>query len=424
MSKLVDKERLAKLAKALDQRAKAAVKAEEERALQAEAQVLEDAKADASAKDEVLAGRIATLEGLVVGGEGEGLEAVIGDVAQNKADIEELKEFKEAHDHAEMEGAIDGLEQAIADMDAAYKAADAQGLADAKAYADEKIAALVNSAPEAMDTLQELAKAIADNKDVYDAYIAEHAQAMANMKAELQAEIDADVKAEADRALEQEAAIREEFAAADAALKAELQGEMAEAVAGVHKHDNKEVLDGINADKVAAWDAAQANAEAKAAELDAAMKLELQAEIDADVKVVADDLALEKAKIVALQEFQAGHKDFDDSELKGRLDALEAFQEEHDHAEMEQGIADNKAAIEKEVEDRNAAIEEAVKDFATDEEVKAMLGNVVSSLALEIVDNKVQLSLGGVDGIAIAEVELDMANDDDIDEIIAGLDEE
>ena len=125
MSKLVDKERLAKLAKALDQRAKAAVKAEEERALQAEAQVLEDAKADASAKDEVLAGRIATLEGLVVGGEGEGLEAVIGDVAQNKADIEELQAFKEAHDHAEMEGAIDGLEQAIADMDAAYKAADA-----------------------------------------------------------------------------------------------------------------------------------------------------------------------------------------------------------------------------------------------------------------------------------------------------------
>ena len=43
MSKLVDKERLAKLAKALDQRMKAAINAEEQRALAAEAKALEDA---------------------------------------------------------------------------------------------------------------------------------------------------------------------------------------------------------------------------------------------------------------------------------------------------------------------------------------------------------------------------------------------
>ena len=47
MSKLVDKEKLAQLAQALDARAKAAVKAEEERALVAE-QAIED-KADANA---------------------------------------------------------------------------------------------------------------------------------------------------------------------------------------------------------------------------------------------------------------------------------------------------------------------------------------------------------------------------------------
>ena len=44
MSKLVDKERLAKLAKALNDRMKAAVKAEETRALQAEARI--EGKAD------------------------------------------------------------------------------------------------------------------------------------------------------------------------------------------------------------------------------------------------------------------------------------------------------------------------------------------------------------------------------------------
>ena len=49
MSKLVDKERLAKLAKALDERAKAAVAAEKERALAAEQAI--EAKADANAAD-------------------------------------------------------------------------------------------------------------------------------------------------------------------------------------------------------------------------------------------------------------------------------------------------------------------------------------------------------------------------------------
>lgn len=43
--------------------------------------------------------------------------------------------------------------------------------ADAKSYADTKITELVNGAPEAMNTLSELAEAINNNKDIYDAYI-------------------------------------------------------------------------------------------------------------------------------------------------------------------------------------------------------------------------------------------------------------
>ena len=73
------------------------------------------------------------------------------------------------------------------------------------------------------------------------------------------------------------------------------------------------------------------------------------------------------------------------------------------------------------------AIEELQEELVGkvgEEEVKAMLGNVVSSLSLQMVDNKVQLTLGGVEGIAIAEAELDIADDQDIDDIIAGLDEE
>ena len=65
-------------------------------------------------------------------------------------------------------------------------------------YVNSTITALVDSAPAAMDTLNELATAIKDNKSVYDGYVAEHAQAMAKQKSDLQAEIDADVKIVAD----------------------------------------------------------------------------------------------------------------------------------------------------------------------------------------------------------------------------------
>lgn len=365
MSKLVDKERLAKLAKALDERAKAA-------AAQAEA----NAKAHAEEKDEVLAGRIQTLEGLVVGGEGEGLEAVIGDVAQNKADIAALKEFQEGHSHEEMEA---GIQAADEKAQAAKDAIDAFMSAEAIKEG-------------AVDTLKEIQEYIEADGAAAD-------QMVKDIAAAQKAADDEKLRAEAE-----EAKIREE---------------MAEAVAGVHGHDNKEVLDAINAEKVAAWDGAQAAAEAKAEELDDALKLALQTEIDEDVKVVADDLALEKAKIVALQEFVDGHEDFDASELEGKIQALEEFQaghQDYNDAEVRGLIKDNADDI--------LELQQAVQEKVEEEQVKAMLGNVVSSLSLQMVDNKVQLSLGGVDGIAIAEVELDVANDDDIDEIIAGLDEE
>ena len=122
MSKLVDKERLARLAKALDSRAKAAVAAEEERALAAEQAI--EAKADANAaaiaainneetgllkqakdyadgvanteklraeeQEGLLADRIETLEG-IVGSEAEGaFGEVKADVTENTAAIAKL----------------------------------------------------------------------------------------------------------------------------------------------------------------------------------------------------------------------------------------------------------------------------------------------------------------------------------------------
>ena len=127
MSKLVDRERLARLAQALDARMKAAdkVNADAIAAINdAENGILAQAKADAAAKDGVLSDRITTLEGLVVGGEGEGLEKVIGNVADNKAAIAKL------NGGVEEEGSVakavaDGVKPVQDDLDAAELRIDA-----------------------------------------------------------------------------------------------------------------------------------------------------------------------------------------------------------------------------------------------------------------------------------------------------------
>jgi hypothetical protein len=54
--------------------------------------------------------------------------------------------------------------------------------------------------------------------------------------------------------------------------------------------------------------------------------------------------------------------------------------------------------------------------------MKQVIGNVVNSLALTIENDQVVLKLGGVDGIQLASVELDLVTDADIDAMIAGLD--
>ena len=59
----------------------------------------------------------------------------------------------------------------ISDLDSAYKSADVQVLADAKAHADKAVADLVNGAPEALDTLKELADAMTAHEDAYDSLL-------------------------------------------------------------------------------------------------------------------------------------------------------------------------------------------------------------------------------------------------------------
>ena len=313
-----------------------------------------------------------------------------------------------------------------------FAAADAQVLADAKKYANEEITKLVDSAPDAMNTLNELAAAINANKGVYDAYVAEHAAAMTKMKEDLQAEIDADVKAVVDAQklvndaqaginedIEGRVAANEAFVAAQPAIDAE-QDRRIKALEDANAEGGA-MVEAVKAAQKAADDA-QAAAEAAQGAADAA-----QADVDAVEKRLDDEGGLVD-RLEAAEAFVAAQPGVDKAQqeaindLVGRMEAMEAFEEAHDHSVMEKGIADNKAAIEKEVEDRDAAIEEALKVYSTTEEMKGVIGNVVNSLALTIENDKVVLKLGGEDGIALTSVSLDIATDEDIDAIIAGLD--
>ena len=437
-------------------------------------------------------------------------EALQGQINAINSDAEALEARVKANEDklAVVQGA-DSVEGSIAKAEK-----------DAKDYADEKIAALVDSAPEAMNTLNELAKAIKDNKDVYDGYVAEHAQAMTKQKEDLQAEIDSDiaaartlitaeigaaVKEEADRAKLEEQDIRTDFAAADAALKLELQGEIdadvkvekdraeaaekaiGERIDGVVTQVGKDIAAAVLAEETRAigvegklredFEDADDAIKERLADLEEMMGVggegadgsaldqirtrltTAEGEIDdlqaADVEMSAAialkaDKATFESKVQALEGadtalgnriavFEAGGAQ-DVAAKEVRLAAAEQgvadfkeFVAGHSHEQMLADIAKNKQdiakevqdrkdAIEQEVEDRDAAIAEALKAYTTSAEMMTIIGNVVNSLAVTMENNKMVLKLGGKDGIAIHETSLDMATDDDIDAIIAGLD--
>ena len=313
-----------------------------------------------------------------------------------------------------------------------FAAADAQVLADAKKYADEEITKLVDSAPDAMNTLNELAEAIKGNEDIYKAYVEEHAAAMTKMKEDLQKEIDDDVKAVVDAQKlvnDAQAETNEDFEARIAANEAFVAAQPA---VDAEQDRRIKALEDANAEGGAMAEAVQAAQDAADAAKDAADAAQgaadaAQADVDAVEKRLDDEGGLVD-RLEAAEAFVAAQPAVDEAQqeaiddLVGRMEAMEAFEEAHDHSVMEQGIADNKAAIEKEVEDRDAAIEEALKAYSTTEEMKQVIGNVVNSLALTMENDQVVLKLGGIDGIQLASVALDMATDDDIDAIIAGLD--
>ena len=517
MSKLVDKERLARLALALDSRAKAAVEAEKQRALAAETRI--EGKADANAAaiaainhetTGILAKSKAYADGKVaeVNSSNEALKGKVtaletsdaeqtkkitaleakdsahdSSIAANTAAIAKLngaatedgsvaKAVKDAVDPLKvsvstLEGKIGEEEKGEAAATGLYKKiadGDKTTLEAAKLHAETKIAELVDSAPEAMNTLKELADAITDHQGVYDAYVAQVAKQMETKVDKVEgsrlitnAEA-AQYAAKADVAqvesAKQEAKTYAESQVAPVSSKVTaLEGTVGTIktdITGLKAKDGEQDT-AIAAAKVKA-DQGVSDAAAVAARATALEKLVgtkesgtgLCKEISDNTKAIS---ALQGANSQILTNAKA-YTDEKIGEVNGAVSGVKA-----DVTQLKATVGSSASGLVKDVADlktkdselngliaANTAaiaklngnattdgsvdkkISDALASYSNTEEIKQILGNVVNSLSLSIAENKIKLNLGGVDGITVTETTLNLATDEDIDAIISSLD--
>ena len=285
------------------------------------------------------------------------------------------------------ENILAGLEKATvkAEIEAAQAAA--------VKHADDAITALVASAPDAMNTLNELAQAIEAHQDVYDAYVEQHASAMTKMNEDLQKEIDDDVKAVVDAQKlinEAQAETNEDFEARIAANEEFVKGQP-----------------GIDAEQDGRLDALEAKFKGD----------ESVANQIANALQAAKDYADEKDAVVQGEvdalEAVVGKEAVGEDEATGIFAKMAAMK-----TALEGAIGD---AIDDEVEARDQAIEDALLAYTDTTGIKAMMGSLVQSLTLTMENNQVVLKLGGIDGVDLTSVALDVADETDIDDLIADL---
>ena len=200
--------------------------------------------------------KIAAVQGEVDAVEGR-MDTAEATIAKLDGDVNTVGSVKKqiADAISEVNGAAEDLEERVAANEDAIAVIKGTGEGSIK----KAVADLVDGAPEALNTLNELAAALRDNADVLDAVETTFDNKLSQQKTDLQKEIDDDVAAEA--------ALR---VAADNALDAKISA----------------INDGTNG--------ILAQAKKYADDQDAILKKDLQDEIDADVKVVADELAKQK----------------------------------------------------------------------------------------------------------------------------------
>ena len=365
------------------------------------------AKADYDVKMKALDDEDARIAGLVATekGRAEGVEQAINAEIANMKDAskdgslaKQIADEVVARQQADngLDQRLQAVEKSIGDGGDLEKRVEANEAAieiingEGEGSIKKAVADLVNGAPEALNTLDELAAALRDNADILDAVEEAFDNKLSSQKTALQKEIDDDVKVvadelakqkdasqagtlakqiadEASRAAGQEAAIRGEFANADNALKAALQKEIDDDVLvetnrakGVEK-GLQDAIDAIND----AEDGILAKAKEHADGLDQAMDLRVDAveqfvedhdheamegRIEALENANKENGAVANAIKSAQDAADQAQREVDAVEgrmdtAEGEIDDLQEFVQEHDHSVMEQGIKDNKDAI-------------------------------------------------------------------------------
>jgi hypothetical protein len=247
---------------------------------------------------------------------------------------------------------------------------------------------------------------------------------MTKMKEDLQKEIDNDVKAEKERAEGQEAAIRQEMATEAARVNKKIADDIAAADATLKAALQKEIDDDVKVEKE--------RAEGKEAELLAAINKEVsdrasavskvQGEVDAVEKALADEKDTTKdgslAKKIADEAARAAGEEADI-----RADFAAADTALHTTITAEISAAVKAEADRAKAEEADIRTDFAQADADLHATIKGEMAQVVASLNVKIVDNKLQIGLGeGVNFVTLNQFELEMVTDDEIDAIIKGLD--
>ena len=384
----------------------------------------------------------------------DALEGVVEalDTAYKAADgaldkrVQDLETFKDEHSHAAMEQGIANnkaaIEQEVEDREAAitkevadreaavlgeknraegqealirseFAAADGVALQAAKDYADQQITALVDSAPGAMNTLNELAGAINANKGVYDAYVEQHAQAMADMKKDLQDEIDDDVAAEA--ALREQAdnalggridTLDAAYKAADTTLDGKITKEAQDRAAAV-----KEVADELAKQKDAEQEGTLAN------------------KIAANAQAIADEASRADAKEKAIEEALANaiEKEVDDRDAAIKVETDRAVDKENEIAQAvstEKGRAEGQeAAIRGEMAAEATRVNEKIaNDIAAEAALRVQEDGKLQT-AINGLNERMEAAEGDIDALEAFQGQQETKNTelDAEDERIAGL---
>ena len=536
MSKLVSIERLTQLAQALDQRAKAAVEAEKTRAEAAEKRI--EGKADANTaaiaainhestgilaeskkytdaaiervngNNAAVVGRVDKLEA-AVGDSEKGLVKDVADIKTKdaeqdvkiKANTDALgvlkggvevegsvaKAVKDAVDPVSgkvtaLEGAVgvkgDGHDVAATGLYKEIADSNATTLAAANRHAEAKITELVNGAPEAMNTLKELADAIQQHQGVYDAYVAQ-------VTKELEKKVDkvegsrliTDVEAAQYAAKAEVSQVNKALEDAKAHTATEI-GKVTPKVTALEEKVGAAAVDDTpatglfkdivdlkakNQDQDGKITAAQAKADEVSGKVGVVegKVTTLEGVVGDSGKGLVKDVADHGTAIAAINNGETGilaeakkYADNADKVIDGKVTAAnaeiaglkatvgKAAVEQQPATGLFKDVADLKAkdtALEGRVSNNTAAIaklnggadvegsvtkkiNDALTAYSDTEEIKTLLGNVVNSLALAIEGDKIKLNLGGVEGITVTETTLDLATTEDIDAIIAGLD--